>query len=305
MKKNTSRCFERASAIAVGSPQTHGAADVVTLYIDMMCERFKDRGIKTSVQSDAEARDGRDSARSRLIKLYPSMAGVSAEDKKYNSINVGGRACMSSEDFANYYRDLRDYKMPRFYSRSEREYEEAEAAGLAEGVQETGDSPKKAVWLTVKGHIKKALSHLNKEELTRVSEEWFELEKDDEVREGEKKRMPRGVIPIILAVSLSLMLIVCSSVMVSRASAEVSSLEEKIDSLNVEIRDLEGKLEVKNNMLEIYRIATEQYGMIGEDYASSRYVDIREDEQVKSVNGNEEKSSWLDDLLRAIGFKKD
>ena len=305
MKKNTSRSFEKAASIAVASPQTHGAADVVTLYIDMLCERFKDRGIKTSVQSEAEEYSGRDSARSRLISLYPSMAGVSAEDKKYNSINVGGRACMSSDDFANYYRDLRDYKMPRFYSRAEREYEEAEAASMAEGVQETGNPPKKAVWLTVKERIKGITSHLNKEELTSFSEEWFLLEKGDEVREGEKRRMPRGVIPTLLAVSLSLMLIVCSSVMVSRASAEVSALEEKIDSLNVEIRDLEGKLEVKNDMLEIYRIATEQYGMISEDYASSRYVDIKEDEQIKSVGKSEEKSSWLDELLRAIGFKKD
>ncbi len=305
MKKNTSRSFDKAATVACGSPQTSGAADVVTLYIDMLCERFKDRGIKTSVQSSAEEYSGRDSARSRLVSLYPSMAGVSAKDEKYNSINVGGRACMSSEDFANYYRDLRDYKMPRFYSRAEKEYEEAEAAKVAEGVQETGNPPKKAVWLTVKGRIKSITSHLGKEELTKFSEEWFELESGDEVREGEKRRMPRGVIPTILAVSLSLMLIVCSSVMVSRASAEVSALEDKIDSLGVEIRDLEGKLEVKNDMLEIYRIATEQYGMISEDYASSRYVDIREDEQIKSVNKSEKKDSWLDELLRAIGFKKD
>ncbi len=305
MKKNTSRCFEKAATVAAGSPQTHGAADVVTLYIDMLCERFKDRGIKTSVQSEAEERDGRDSARSRLLKLYPSMAGVSAEDKKYNSINVGGRPCMSSEDFANYYRDLRDYKMPRFYSRAEKEYEEAEAAKVAEGVQETGKPPKKAVWLTVKERIKSITSHLNKEELAQFSEEWFRLEKGDEIREGEKKRMPRGVIPTLLAVSLSLMLIVCSSVMVSRASAEISALEDKIDSLNVEIRDLEGKLEVKNDMLEIYRIATEEYGMISEDYASSRYVDVKEEDQIKAVNAGKEKNSWLDELLRAIGFKKD
>lgn len=305
MKNNSSRRFDKAAAVAVGSPQTHGTADVVTLYIDMLCERFKDRGIKTSVQSEAGEQNGRDSARSRLLSLYPSMAGVSAEDKKYNSINVGGRACMSSEDFANYYRDLRDYKMPRFYSRAEKEYEEAEAAIKAEGVQESGNPPKKAVWLTVKERIKSTLSHLNKEELTDFGEKWFLIESETEVKEREKRRVPHGVIPTIFAVTLSLMLIVCSSVMVSRASSEVSSLEDKIDSLNVEIRHLEGKLEVKNDMLEIYRIATEEYGMISEDYASSRYVDVKEEEQLKAVNAGTKKISWLDELLRAIGFKKD
>ena len=305
MKKNTSRSFEKAASIAVASPQTHGAADVVTLYIDMLCERFKDRGIKTSVQSEAEEYSGRDSARSRLISLYPSMAGVSAEDKKYNSINVGGRACMSSDDFANYYRDLRDYKMPRFYSRAEREYEEAEAASMAEGVQETGNPPKKAVWLTVKERIKGITSHLNKEELTSFSEEWFLLEKGDEVREGEKRRMPRGVIPTLLAVSLSLMLIVCSSVMVSRASANVSALESKLEKLDSEIIDLEGKLNAKNDMLEIKRIAEEEYGMISSNYVSSQYIDVKKEESLEKADSNRENASWLDELLRAVGIKKD
>ena len=305
MKKNTSRCFDKAASIALGSPQTQCTADVVTLYIDMICERFKDRGIKMSVWSEAEEQSGRDSARSRLTSLYPSMAGVRADDEKYNSINVGGRACMSSEDFANYYRDLRDYKMPRFYSRAEREYEEAEAAGLADGVQESGKPPKKAVRLTIKEHIKGMLKHVNKEELTAFGKDWFQFEDEKDLEKGEKRRAPRGVIPTILAITLSLMLIVCSSVMVSRASAEVSSLEDKIDSLNTEIRHLEGKLEVKNDMLEIYRIATEEYGMISEDYASSRYVDVREEEQLKAVDSGEKKSSWLDELLRAIGFMTD
>ena len=305
MKNKASKGFERAATVAVGSPETRGSANVVALYIDMLCEKFRNRGIQTSVRSDAEEGRSRDSARSKLISLYPAMAGVSADDKKYNSITVGGRPCMSSDDFACYYRDLRDYKMPRFYSRADVEYEEAEAASKAEGVQESGKPPKKAVWLTVKSRIKSIVSHLNKKELEKFSENWFGFERGAKIREGEKKKMPRGILPTILAVTLSLMLIVCSSVMVSRASQDVSSLEERIDELNIEIRDLEGKLEVKNDMLEIYRIATEEYGMISENYASSRYVDVREEDKIEKIESAERQSSWLDDLLRAIGFKKD
>ncbi len=305
MKKIGARNFDKAATVALGS-QARGGVDVASLYIDMLCERFKDRGIKTSVRSDADARTKKDSARSRLISLYPQMAGVSADDAKYKSLNVGGRSCMSSEDFANYYRDLRDYKMPRFYSRAEKEYEEADAAYKAEGVQESGKPPKKAVWLAItkraKSKIREIPSHLSKEELTEFSREWFLFENDAEVREGEKKRIPHSVIPTILAVTLSLLLVVCSSVMVSRASAEVGSLEDKIDQLSFEIRDLEGKLEVKNNMLDIKRIAVEEYGMISAGYASSRYVDVREDEKLEGVEDDSKKSSWLSELLRAIGF---
>ena len=305
MKKIGAKTFDKAASVAVGS-QSRGSVDVASLYIDMLCERFKDRGIKTSVQSGVDAQKSKDSARSRLISLYPQMAGISADDAKYKSLNVGGRPCMSSEDFANYYRDLRDYKMPRFYSRAETEYEEAEAAAKAESVQESGKPPKKAVWLAITKHAKNKIreipSHFNKEELTEFSKEWFLFEEEAEVRVGEKKRMPQKVIPTILAVTLSLMLIVCSSVMVSRASADVSSLEDKIDKLSFEIRDLEGKLEVKNNMLDIKRIAVEEYGMISAGFASSRYVDVREEEKLEGVEKDSKKTSWLTELFRAIGF---
>jgi hypothetical protein len=89
--------------------------------------------------------------------------------------------------------------------------------------------------------------------------------------------------------------------MVSRASSSVSLLEDKIDALSFEIPDLEGKLEVKNNMLNIKDIAVGEYGMISGDYASARYVDLREDEKIEK-HDKENDGSWLRDLLRAIGF---
>ena len=303
MKKTGARVASSASAIAMGSPSVRGV-DVVALYIDMLCERFKDRGIKTSVKSGAMSQPER-SATNRLLGLYPERAGVSASDSKYNTQNIGGRACMSSEDFANYYRDLRDYKMPHSYSRAESEYEEADAKAKAK-VQESGRSPKKAKWLTVTKHaankIKEIPSHLNKEEFRQFAENWFEFRPDEIVVEGEKKKIPKGVISTILIVTLSLLLIVCSSVMVSRASADVASLERRIESLEYDMRDLEGKLEVKNNLLDIKRIAVEEYGMISAEYASSRYVDIKENEQFIKIDAGKNSDSWLSDILRAIGF---
>ena len=307
MKKTGAiRVSERSVSVALGSPSRQSGVDVAALYIDMLCERFKDRGIKTSVRSGAEAQKNKESAKRRLIGLYTERAGVSASDAKYNTQNIGGRRFMSSDDFANYYRDLRDYKMPRFYSRAESEYQEADAKAMAEGVQESGKPPKKALWLAVIRHagskIKGIPSHLNREEFEQFAENWFEFKKGETVAEGEKKKMPLGVVSTILVFAISLLLIVCSSVMVSRASAEVSSLEDKIDSLDYQIRDLEGKLEVKNDMLDIKNIAVGEYGMISADYASSRYVDIKEDEKFESVEGNGESESWFSEILRAIGF---
>jgi len=97
-------------------------------------------------------------------------------------------------------------------------------------------------------------------------------------------------------------MIVCSTVMVSRASGEISALEDKIESLDFEIKDLEGKLEQKNNMLDIKQIATEEYGMISAEYAASRYIDVTDEEKLVTVESEDKGSSWLSEILRAIGF---
>ncbi|MBE6583651.1 MAG: hypothetical protein E7649_01530 [Ruminococcaceae bacterium] len=123
-----------AAELSVGS-RSVASANVNSLYIDMLCEKFKDRGIRTvgaTAQGNAEL----------YRKLEGGSAIVNAADSKYKSLNINGRSYMSSDDFAAYYKDLRDYKMPRFYSRAESEYEAAKA--LAEkNVQESGKPPKK------------------------------------------------------------------------------------------------------------------------------------------------------------------
>lgn len=306
MKKTKDSLSLRSAAVAVGSPSRSGV-DVVSLYIDMLCEKFRDRGIKTSVRNDADSRKEKDGARKKLLSLYPAREGVCASDSKYNTVNINGRACMSSDDFANYYRDLRDYKMPRFYSRAESEYEEADAKAMAESVQESGKPSKKALWLAVTKHVKSKIreipSHLKVKELEAFAKDWFGFEKNEEIRQGEHKKFPVKVVLITATVTVSLLLIVCSSVMVSRASANVSSLENKLDRLDAEIIDLEGKLNAKNDMLEIRRIAEEEYGMISYNYVSSEYIDIKGEEKLEKAEKNED-NSWFDDLLRAIGIKK-
>jgi len=304
MKKTEVRASARSASVAIGSP-SRGGVDVAALYIDMLCERFKDRGVKTSVRSGADTERAKSSARRRMAGLYPEREGVSARDAKYNTSSIGERRVMSSEDFANYYRDLRDYKMPHFYSRAESEYEAADAEALAD-VQESGKTPKKAKWLAVTQYagskIKEIPSHLNKEEFTQFAESWFELRRGEEVIKGERRKMPLGLISTILVITLSLLMIVCSTVMVSRASGEISALEDKIESLDFEIKDLEGKLEQKNNMLDIKQIATEEYGMISAEYAASRYIDVTDEEKLVTVESEDKGSSWLSEILRAIGF---
>ena len=125
-----------AATATVNNGTAVNKADMCSIYIEMLCEKFKDRGIRT-VGASAE-----NAELYRKLDIDGSEDRVNASDSKYKSLNINGRPMMSSDDFAAYYKDLRDYKMPRFYSRAESEYETAKA--LAEKkVQESGNPPKK------------------------------------------------------------------------------------------------------------------------------------------------------------------
>lgn len=299
MKKTVVRRVARAAEPMIGSTAGAGV-DVSGLYIDMLCERFKDRGIRTVGGTGKKS-----AALSGMPDLFAQT--VSASDPKYRTMTVNGRSCMSSDDFAAYYKDLRGYKMPKFFSRDEREYKEAELLAK-KNVQESGKTPKKALWLAIKGAVKKKAkeipANMNREGFERFSAEWFPRNDEKTMVDEKGGAMPRGGIAIILAVTLSLMLIVCSTVMVSRASWEVGRLEYRLERLEKERDDLATDLEVKNNLLEIQRIAVGEYGMISGDYAASRYIDVTEEEKIEMRESGKEKDSLLMRLMRAIGFSE-
>ena len=290
MKKTGARV-----ATAMAEPMTgcYGGIDIGALYIDMLCDKFKNRGIKTGLSAERTAQIKRDA---KFLGI--ELESVSAKDEKYRTMKIDGKAYMSSDDFAAYYKDLRGYKMPHFYSRAEMEYEEA-AAG--KNVQESGKPPKKALWLAIKKRTEKAARAFGKEYV--VDE--FHRHFSEELPAGRKKRIPKGVISTMEVVTMSLLLVVCSSVMVSRASSDVSRLEYQIDLLEESKNDLEGKLVEKNNMLDIRKIAIEEYNMIASGFATSKFLDVTEDEEIELFYTTDGDESFWKTILKAIGFIPD
>ena len=299
MNKSKARIVARAAEPMIGS-SSYSGVDVSSLYIDMLCEKFRDRGIRR-VDNDVKKKTSRSYVATGVLGEE-----ISPYDPKYRNLKVDGKSCMSSDDFAAYYKDLRGYKLPKHYSRDQREY--GECGDMASNVQESGKSPKKALWLAVRSVVKKKARDLascvKASELERLSAEWFPVDKKENRLAGRKKKMPRGTISLIAVVTLSLLLIVCSSVMVSRSSGEVSKLEYKIEVLEGQRNELKTKLEVKNDLLEIQKIAVEEYGMISGDYAASRYVDVTDDEVIEEYGDKNGKESLISKLIKAIGFKK-
>ena len=153
MKKVQTRIVAATAEPMTGSPSTSfGGVDIGLLYIDMLCDKFKNRGIKTGLNTRRSSEElAKDAEKLGIIKN-----NVSANDKKYRTMKVDGKAYMSCDDFATYYKDLRGYRLPNFYSRAEKEYEDAKADKAL--VQESGKPPKKAIWLAIKSRTKSTLS---------------------------------------------------------------------------------------------------------------------------------------------------
>ena len=283
-------------------------SDICSLYINMLCERYKNRGVTTRVKHDAEVQLSRHKiAVCNAPHAYSiEYMKVSPFDEKYRTGSYNGKSYMSSDDFALYYRDLRDYRTPRQSSRPEAEYIEIQERAVEKQKEiEAGTRSKKAKWLalthTVKAKIKETKSHLNREHLKKFSDEWFPFDCEENRREGKSKKMPRGVVPSLVIVAISLLLIVSGSVMVSRASMKVSDLEYQIDRQETIRDELLVDIELKNDMLMVKEWAM-QNGMVSGEYVNSKHVDMEKPEKIESFVKPEDKG-FFEKLLSAIGLK--
>ncbi len=295
MKDRQERIVAATAEPVAGSPSVNrGGINISDLYMDMLCERYRNRGIKTGATDPAR--------RAKIEKQAGSLGLSMVEDQErqaqYRTLQVDGRSYMSHDDFAAYYRESRGFKLPAFYSRAE---DERGSAGAGKNVQESGKPPKKAKWLAVKRRVSSGTRDFLDSYIVGEVRDHFK----EEVKTGYERQIPKGILPVFAAVTVSLLLIVCSSVMVSRGTQAVGKLEDKIDRLYAEKEDLRTDLEVKNNMLDIKKIAVEEYGMISADYAASRYLELGEDEKIEIYEEKEKDESLLSQLLRAIGLKSD
>ena len=130
---------------------------------------------------------------------------------------------------------------------------------------------------------------------------WFNNSSPDTSRETH--RFPISAFAAILAVAMSLMLIVASSVLLTRAENGIHALQEEIDLLSAEVEDMQADFEVQNDLLEIYRIATEEYGMVSEEYVKMHYLSLGTEDSVEVFEDERDETVSLSAILSAIGIK--
>ena len=100
------------------------------------------------------------------------------------------------------------------------------------------------------------------------------------------------------------MLIVASSVMLTRAESRISALTLEAEELNDEIAELRSDVEVNNNLLQIREIATNEYGMVESEYVEMNYLDLQQKETIEVYENDRDGGIGLSALLSAMGIKK-
>ena len=273
-------------------------------YVDALCKRYKDRGIAAHVRTDAK-RQEREEALSHAMAPGAYIMAERVSDGKADKYRTGlykGQRHMTADDFVRYYHDQRSYKMPNYSIRvAAAEQKEVELTG--------GQSPKKALWLTLTEQmpqsVRKYLESPATARLAEISRDWFPIEKEQKCDKSEVKKMPVGVLGAMLTVTLCCVMIVGSSVMVSLSLREASILQNKLDALDKQYTTLNTELSLKNDMLEIERIAVEEYNMVRSDFVPTQVLTTQSENTVEVYEQSSEFGQGLSNLLSAIGIFKD
>ena len=275
--------------------------DSCSYYIDLLCERFKNKGIAEKANIDAQK--DIEASNKRRAKLKNDT--IDPKSKKYKTSVYGGRLYTGSDDFARYYKDLRGPKSPNGASRDEEEYKKA----LADSKREVKLQSKKEMRLAIRKLMGEKLREIGliplkpRKLMESISRGFLDAEAQGEVK-AKHQRLPKGMPLAIIVIFVSLLLIVTSSVMVSRTESDISRLESKLEDLKEEEAKLNADLEVKNNMIDIKEIAQGQYGMVSAEYVASRYIHIEREDKV-ILDSSYSRESAIVRLFEALGLKKE
>ena len=275
--------------------------DSCSYYIGLLCERFRNKGIAEKAHIDAQ----NDIAAENKRKSRRQKDAVDPKSKKYKTSPHEGKLYTGSDDFARYYKDLRGPKSPDAASRDEKEYQKA----LADAQGQVKLQSKKEMRLAIRKLIGEKLREIGlipirPRKLMETVERGFpDAEADGEVK-AKHKRMPKGIVFAVMIIFVSFLLIVTSSVMVSRTESDISRLESELEDLKELEAKLNTDLEVKNNMIDIKEIAEGEYGMVSAEYVASRYVCIEREDEIIIGNSYANKSAIVR-LFEALGLKKE
>ena len=285
-------------------------------YIDMFCERYRDRGIAGRVHADA-ARQEKKEALTRAIApgAYIGADELAAKEKKLDSYRTGkssdGKRYMTVDDFARYYHDQRGYKFPQY--RAATDEERVAAVKAVASAQETRlEQPKKAGWLTDTDKLPAPIAKLMNRPFFVWLNEWAQ---ETFPREGEMRietrpvggfrprRVPVGLVAALVTVLVSMSTVITSTVLVSQATRELSQAKQSYSEMKELNGKLEDQLDLKNDMLAIEDYASNELGMVHEKYLNGEDLTEEKEDSLEVLDENRDgEKKGLAWLLSAFGI---
>ena len=286
-------------------------------YIEMFCNRYRDRGISGRIHTDA-AKQEKKEALSRAITPgsyvgTEKLAGKEQLDAYRTGVSDGKRY-MTADDFARYYHDQRGYKYPQYRTATDAERIAAVQAVVAANAHEVrAEQPKKAVWLADTDKLPAFLQKLATRPFFVRLNEWAgetfprETEMRNETREsGSPRRRPisAGLAAALVTVVVSMTMVIASTVSVSQATREVSELKQSVAEMKEVHSEMSDQLDLKNDMLAIEDKATNELGMVHEKYLNDEYLteSVEDHLEVYDEDRDGESVDGLSWLLSAFGL---
>lgn len=299
------------------------ARDVEGRYIDMLCDRYRDRGVAGKVHAD-EARQRRQETLNRAVRPGSYIVTEKLTGKEgrrvgsdpmdsYRSGRSGGKRFMTADDFDRYYHDQRRYRNPQYAAPVVTTVRHDAAAEMTDMMAETVTEvqpPKKAGWLTDIDKLPLPLRKLMQlsfmQKLNVWAAETFPRETEMATSRKRAKPIPVGAVAGLAVVAVSMFLVIGSTVLVSRSTREVSQLKDDLAEQRTTQSELSAELDRKNDLLSIRDRAVNELGMVAEPYVNGSYIENRgedhlETEDGKDDGGSEKKSGWSA-ILSAFGF---
>ena len=289
-------------------------------YIEMFCNRYRDRGIAGRMHTDA-AKQEKKEALSRAITpgSYVGTEKLAGKEKldAYRTGVSDGKRYMTADDFARYYHDQRGYKYPQYRQVTDAERIAAVQAVVAANVAETRlEQPKKAGWLADTDKLPVFLQKLSTRPWFVRLNEWAgeTFPREVEVRQenavsresgfGRRRPIPAGLVAALVTVVMSMTMVVTSTVSVSQATREVSELKESVAEMQEVHSELSDQLNLKNDVLAIEDKATNELGMVHEKYLNGEYLqeNVEDHLEIYDEDLNGDKKTGFAWLLSAFGI---
>lgn len=283
--------MEHVDVRPVEPVQGQGLQISVESQVSALSDRYAARGLRKSVLEDA-AEQIRREEETRGLAPEAYRLSLMSEASVNGRYRLGKRE-MTSSDLVRYFADTRERRIRNV------DFSENTGVDVCEPVAENESdkqvSESRALVLPEKV---KALSGSVSTRLKAAVPTWFNAAKPDTSRET--KRFPLSAFAAVAAVAMSMMLIVASSVLLTRAENNISRLKKQINSASSEVAELKSDLEVQYDLLEIRRIAMEEYGMVDEEYIKMHYLTLGNEDNVEAFEDDREDQVGLSAILSGI-----